>query len=239
MSRPTFAGPAGVAFAAGIAIAGVALAAEADVPRSIAPGPVPHKAVKVEPQPDVVADDSGIPGVMAWESRNWPGNRQWFPGHVNIEHYAGPVRYWVTPPSGGDHFPMWANCGVYDQPIPSEKAVHAHEHGAVWITYRPDLPDAEVAKLESFVRRQPLVVVTVKGVRRETNERYILMSPFPGLPSPIVISSWAHQLRLDSPDDPRLQRYVDTFRMNPEYSPEYGPTCEGQPEAIGGKPVFD
>jgi hypothetical protein len=113
------------------------------------------------------------------------------------------------------------------------------EHGAVWITYRPDLPEADVAKLEAFVRRQPLVVVSVKGVRRETNERYILMSPFPGLPAPIVISSWAHQLRLDSPDDPRLQRYVDTFRMNPEYSPEYGPTCEGQPEAIGGKPVFD
>lgn len=239
MTWPSFAGPAAAAFVAGTAIAGVALAIEPDVPRSRAPGPVPRKAVKIEPQPNVVPDDSGIPGVMAWESRNWPGNRQWFEGHVPIEHYDGPVRYWVTPPSGGDHFPRWANCGVYDQPIPSEKAVHAHEHGAVWITYRPDLPEADVEKLEDFVRRQPLVVVTVNGVRRETMERYILMSPFPGLPSPIVISSWAHQLRLDSPDDPRLQRYVDTFRMNPKYSPEYGPTCEGQPEAIGGRPAFD
>jgi hypothetical protein len=221
-----------------MAIMGVALAAEPDVPRSIPPGAVSHKNVKVEPQPTVVPDDSGIPGVMAWESRNWPGNRQWFPGHVPFEHHNGRVRYWVTPPSGGDHYPVWANCGVYDQPIPSEKAVHAHEHGAVWITYRPDLPRADVEKLEAFVRRQPLVVVTIKGVRRETNERYILMSPFPGLPAPIVVTSWAHQLRLDSPDDPRLQRYVDTFRVNPEYSPEYGPTCEGQPEAIGGRPAF-
>ncbi len=239
MTWPSFTGPAAAAFVAGLAIAGVALAAEVDVPRSTAPAPIPHKPVKIEPQPNVVPDDSGIPGVMAWESRNWPGNREWFEGHVPIEHYEGPVRYWVTPPSGGDHFPRWANCGVYDQPIPSEKAVHAHEHGAVWITYRPDLPDGDVEKLEEFVRRQPPVVVTVKGVRRETNERYILMSPFPGLPAPIVISSWAHQLRLDSPDDPRLQRYVDTFRVSEKYSPEYGPTCKGQPEAIGGKPAFD
>jgi Protein of unknown function (DUF3105) len=236
---PTFAGPAAVAFVAGMAIAGVALAAEPDVPRSIAPGPVSHKAVKVEPQPTVVPDDSGIPGVVAWDTRGWPGNRDYFEGALPRDHYDGPVRYAVTPPAGGDHYPRWVNCGVYDRPIPSEKGVHAHEHGAVWITYQPGLPHADVQKLEDFVRRQPMVVVTVQGVRRETNERYILMSPFRGLPSPIVISSWAHQLRLDSPDDPRLQRYVDTFRMNPKYSPEYGPTCEGQPEPIGGRPAFD
>ncbi|MGH9009051.1 MAG: DUF3105 domain-containing protein [Acidimicrobiia bacterium] len=238
MKWPSFAGPAAAAFVAGMAIAGVALAAEPDVPRSIAPAPVSDKAVKVEPQPTVVPDDSGIPGVVAWDTRGWPGNREYFEGALPRDHYDGPIRYAVTPPAGGDHYPRWVNCGVYDQPIPSEKAVHAHEHGAVWITYQPDLPHADVAKLEDFVRRQPLVVVTIGGVRRETNERYILMSPFPGLPSPIVISSWAHQLRLDSPDDPRLQRYVDTFRMNPKYSPEYGPTCEGQPEKLSGRPIF-
>jgi hypothetical protein len=26
--------------------------------------------------------------------------------------------------------------------------------------------------------------------------------------------------------------------VNPKYSPEYGPTCEKQPEAIGGRPAF-
>jgi hypothetical protein len=236
---PSFTRPAAIAFLAGLAIAGVAVAAEPDAPRSIAPGPVSHKAVNVQPEVATVPDDSGIPGVVAWDTRGWPGNRQFYEGALHREHYDGPIRYAVTPPAGGDHYPRWVNCGVYDQPIPSEKGVHAHEHGAVWITYRPNLPHEDVEKLEDFVRRQPLVVVTVGGVRRETNERYMLMSPFPGLPSPIVISSWAHQLRLDSPDDPRLQRYVDTFRMNPKYSPEYGPTCEGQPEPIGGRPAFD
>ena len=241
-----FAAPAAVAFLAGLLIAAVAVAAEpeeglarqAGQAQQILPAPVGPGPVKVEPEPTVVPDDSGIPGVMAWETRNWPGNRQWFPGHVPFEHHDGPVRYWVTPPSGGDHNPKWVNCGVYDKPIPSEKAVHAHEHGAVWITYRPDLPSEDVEALDEFVRRQPMVVVTVNGVRRETHERYILMSPFPGLPAPIVITSWAHQLRLDSPHDPRLQRYVDTFRVSPKYSPEYGPTCLGQPEALSGRPAF-
>jgi hypothetical protein len=131
------------------------------------------------------------------------------------------------------------NCGVYDEPVPSERAGHNLEHGAVWITYRPNLPHRDVAALERFVRRQPLVVVTVQGTPVETHERYIDMSPFPGLASPIVISSWAHQLRVESPGDPRLQRYVDTFRVNAKYSPEYGPTCEHQPEAIGGRPAFE
>ena len=48
----------------------------------------------------------------------------------------------------------------------------------------------------------------------------------------------ADPLRVDSPDDPRLQRYVDTFRVSSKYSPEYGPTCLGQPEPLSGRPVF-
>lgn len=239
MNWSTFAGPAGVAFAAGLAIAGVAVAAEPDTPSSTAPGPVTRKAVHVEPEVATVPDDSGIPGVVAWDTRGWPGNRQFYEGVLHREHYDGPIRYAVTPPAGGDHYPRWANCGVYDQPIPREKAVHTHEHGAVWITYRPDLPHDQLEKLKDFVRRQPMVVVTIGGVSRDTQERYLLMSPFPGQPSPIVLSSWAHQLRLDSPDDPRLQRYVDTFRMNPKYSPEYGPSCQGQPEPMGGRPASD
>ena len=36
------------------------------------------------------------------------------------------------------------NCGIYDKPVPSERAVHNLEHGAIWITYQPSLPQSEM-----------------------------------------------------------------------------------------------
>jgi hypothetical protein len=231
-----------LAFVAGLVIGGVGVVSppQEHVRRAeVAPAPVANLPERVEPQPTPVADDSGIPGVMAWETRGWPANSgPAVPGALPHDHYDGPIRYAVTPPAGGDHASKWMNCGIYDFAVPSERAGHNLEHGAVWITYRPNLPRSQVEKLEEFVLRQPMVVVVKNGARVETGERYLDMSPFPGLPAPIVISSWAHQLRVDSPDDPRLQRYVDTFRVSEKYGPEYGPTCEGQPEPIGGRPAF-
>jgi hypothetical protein len=242
--RPAFCRPAAAAFAGGAVITAVSVAFGPGGylhagSRSVAPAPVASSPVTVEPPPTVVPDDSGIPGVVAWETRGWPASTgPAVPGALPHNHAEGPIRYAVTPPAGGDHNSKWMNCGVYDEPVPNERAGHNLEHGVVWITRRPGLPPKDVAELERFVRRQPPVVVTLGGARVETHERYIDMSPYPGLPAPIVISSWAHQLRVDSPSDPRLQRFVDTFRQNPKYSPEYGVTCSRMPEAIGGRPAF-
>ena len=56
------------------------------------------------------------------------------------DHTTEPVEYPQNPPVGGDHNPVWQNCGYYDEPVRNENAVHSLEHGAVWITYQPDLP---------------------------------------------------------------------------------------------------
>jgi Protein of unknown function (DUF3105) len=208
-------------------------------PASRLPAPVDPVPKTVEQPATVVPDDSGIPGVVAYDSRGWPtGSGTPTAASLPHNHAAGPILYSVTPPVGGDHNSRWMNCGVYSQPVPSERAVHNLEHGAVWITYRPDLPAADVAALRDFVRRQTLVVVDVGGHPIETHQRYLDLSPFPGLPAPVVASSWAHQLRVRSAADPRLQRFVDTFRVSPKYSPEYGPTCRDQPPGIGGVPDF-
>jgi hypothetical protein len=41
--------------------------------------------------------------------------------------------------------------------VPSERAVHNLEHGAVWITYQPSLPQSEVDQLRAFVEKQTMV----------------------------------------------------------------------------------
>lgn len=123
-------------------------------------------------------------------------------------HQDGPLTYAQTPPVGGVHNPVWQNCGIYDQLIGSENAVHSMEHGAVWVTYCPDLSAEEVEALRAQVR----------------GRRYALLSPYEGLPTPIVASAWGVQLQLDGPNDPRLASFLTTYMQGPQ-TPEPGAAC--------------
>jgi len=129
--------------------------------------------------------------------------------YVGSQHTQTKVTYKETPPMGGEHHPAWQNCGIYDQPINNENAVHSMEHGAVWITYQPDLPKAEVDKLKELASKD-----------------YMLLSPYPGLPSKIVASSWNNQLKLDSANDGRLPRFITKYKNGPD-TPELGASCGG------------
>src|SRR5262245_66498261 len=62
-------------------------------------------------------------------------------------HTTEDVTYPENPPAGGPHNPVWQNCGYYSEPIQDENGVHSLEHGAVWITYAPDLDRAAVHTL--------------------------------------------------------------------------------------------
>lgn len=130
--------------------------------------------------------------------------------NLSRDHVPGPVTYPQTPPVGGAHNPAWLNCGTYTSPVPNENAVHSLEHGAVWITYRPGLPDAELTGLRT----------TVAG------QRYVILSPYPGLPTPIVASAWGVQLRLDNASDPRLAQFIRAYQQGPQ-TPEPGAPCAG------------
>ena len=44
-------------------------------------------------------------------------------------------------------------------------------------------------------------------------------------------------LRVDSVTDPRLPRFLDTFRDSLEYAPGYGGAVDGVPVRTGGRPV--
>jgi hypothetical protein len=177
-----------------------------------------------QPAALTVPNTTGISGLVAYDTTGWPAASHNGPAGraLGHNHVTGPVGYSVTPPAGGDHNAVWMNCGVYDQPVPNERAVHNLEHGAIWITYSPSLPSAEVSQLRSFFARQ-----TVLNPSRAGGSRYIDLTPYPGLPSPIVATAWGFQLRLTSPGDPRLQQFVDKFRVSQQYSPEYGAPCTG------------
>lgn len=153
----------------------------------------PEAKDSARPAPDIT---SPIDGVVAYT--------------VERTHEEGPIEYSVTPPVGGAHNPRWLNCGIYRIGQNPTNAVHSMEHGAVWVTYRPDLPKAEVTALETALRGIP----------------YLLMTPYDGLPTPVVASAWGLQLRLDSSSDPRLVQFVTTYVSGPQ-TPEPGAPCTG------------
>ena len=125
-------------------------------------------------------------------------------------HVQGTVDYPETPPSGGDHAGVWQNCGAYEEPIGTENGVHTLEHGAVWVTYQPELDEAP---------RQALATIA-------DEQSFVLVSPFRGLTDPIVVTAWDRQLRLTSADDPRLLEFIQAFRNGPT-TPELGAACTG------------
>jgi hypothetical protein len=123
-------------------------------------------------------------------------------------HNSTPTLSTALPPTGGDHNPSPITCGVYTTPVDTLKAVHSLEHGAVWITYQPGLPADQLNSLAKTVASNP----------------YQLLSPYPSLQSPIVLSAWGKQLQLEDAKDPRLPIFLKAFTQGPQ-TPEPGAPC--------------
>jgi hypothetical protein len=135
----------------------------------------------------VAAESPGIEGLVLTDEDD-----------ISTAHRQGELSYPMVPPVGGDHNGFWQACGYYTVVVPTERAVHSMEHGAVWIAYSPDL-DASVLAAQA------------------NNESHILVSPVDDLPSAVVASAWGAQVQLDGLDDPRLQAFIELFiRQGPE-----------------------
>jgi hypothetical protein len=137
---------------------------------------------------------------------------------VTGDHTLGSVTYAQVPPHSGDHSPVWQKCGFYVEPVDNRHAVHTLEHGAVWITYQPDLPQIQIEVLRALTQRQDDVLV----------------SPYPeGLPAPVVVSVWGRQVLLDGVDEPRLDQALREIRNGPA-APEPGGGCDGPNLRLSG-----
>jgi hypothetical protein len=130
-----------------------------------------------------------------------------FEGLAN-DHTDGDVDYETSPPAGGAHDAAWLDCGVYDEPIRDENAVHDLEHGTVWISYRPDLDDDDVGALTSALPENGI------------------LAPYDELPAPVVVTVWERQLRLTGVDDPRLALFLTRF-SDGHTAPEPFASCVG------------
>jgi len=139
-------------------------------------------------------------------------------------HVDGVVNYPVTPPVGGNHNKYYQRCAgdVYPAQIANENAVHALEHGAVWITYDPArLPQAQVQQLAAMT----------KGY-----QDFMLMSPYPNQGSPISLQAWGFQLKVNDASDPRIKQFIEDLRINASMEPGVPCTTGAYVTATGTQP---
>lgn len=132
-------------------------------------------------------------------------------GAMTGDHTLASVTYAQVPPNEGEHSPVWQRCGFYAEPVGDEHAIHSLEHGAVWITYRPDLAAADVDHLRELARAYDELIV----------------SPYPtGLSAPIVVSAWGWQVPVDPVGWTQIDDAIRAARAGAE-PPEPGAGCEG------------
>ncbi len=127
------------------------------------------------------------------------------------QHETTVIKYTDSPPFGGPHAPIWADCTgtVYPNQIANENAVHDLEHGAVWITYKPGLPADQLDVLTKLV----------------SGQQYMLLTPYAGLKTNVSLQAWGYQLFVDSATDPRVKTFIKDLRLNRENTPEWGASC--------------
>ena len=148
------------------------------------------------------SDGSGIEGLETFEN--------------TANHVDTAVDDEQAPPAGGDHNAVWLNCGVYTEPVPNENAVHSLEHGAVWVTYDPaQVSDDDIAALEA-----------------QLPSTYTVLSPYEGMDTPIAVSAWNAQLKVDAADDERIEEFVRAYWRSTN-APEPNAACTGAFDAPG------
>ncbi|QIN80631.1 DUF3105 domain-containing protein [Rubrobacter marinus] len=170
-----------------------------------------------EEQTNMLPADGQEPDPARPLPENPPEGVVTYPATTN-RTVEGEIQYAQRPPANGDHAPLWQNCGFYPEPINDVNAVHSMDHGVVWITYSPDLPQDGIETLRPYA-----------------GEEYVIVSPYPGQDAPVIATAWRNQIKLDGPDDPRLRQFVDGYR-NSEIAPLSGNRCVGgvgEPEPVG------
>jgi hypothetical protein len=117
------------------------------------------------------------------------------------------VDYATNPPSGGNHWPVWAAFKIYDVPVPRELYVHDLEHGAIVLTYNcPDgCPDV-VTALTTVFNDMP-ADSECAGPPSGPSARMVL-TPDPLLATPIGASAWGATYTATCIDLPSLKAFA-------------------------------
>lgn len=148
----------------------------------------------------------GFLSFYAWRSSTTPG--KFIPDqgreHVSPGHAH---EYNSNPPTSGPHFARPEEWGAYREERPDEVLIHNLEHGGIWISYKPGIPEETIKKLEGFYERYGRKIIVTPRAKNDAD---------------IAIVAWT---RLDTfsvseYSDERVNRFIEVFRnKGPEFVP--------------------
>lgn len=111
--------------------------------------------------------------------------------------------------TSGNHDQQPLPWQVYSQEVPDANAIHNLEHGGIYISYKPDLPADQVAKIKSLFSKP--------YSRKNFSPIKAIVAPRAANSAPIVMSSWTRSMKLDKYDEEKM---VDYYLRNHGQAPE-------------------
>lgn len=123
-------------------------------------------------------------------------------------HVAEPqtVDYNSIPPTSGDHWPQWSNCGFYEEELADERIVHNLEHSNIIVSYNLATPE-EIDQLRDAMKDIGLANAT--GVTRAYTK----------IPAgTVALSAWGVSDTMEGIDEDRIKTFFDNYagRLGPE-----------------------
>ena len=126
--------------------------------------------------------------------------------HVQI---GEAVNYSTVPPTSGNHWERWANCGFYPEGLPDEIITHNLEHGNIVISY--NLPsEGQATQLRSVIDN-----VLLSG-------DWGVVRSYDGIPEgQIVLSAWGRMFRTGAIDQESIEAFFGLYagELGPERIP--------------------
>lgn len=155
-----------------------------------------------------------------------------------------PMTYCSNPPSGGNHYPVWANFQEYTTEIPWPYLVHDLEHGAILLLYNcgasdggaadggapdGDAADGDTANVDAGPIAPsagcPDIVAQLRQVRDsapadplcDPGVKRVIIAPSSTILTKVAAAAWGHTYQASCADVPTLTKFTnDYYRKGPE-----------------------
>ena len=116
------------------------------------------------------------------------------------------VTYSTTPPTSGDHWRIWADCGFYEDGLPDELITHNLEHGNIVVSYNlADQPDIDTLR------------AVLDGI--DLVEEWGVIRSYEKIPQEsVALAAWGRLDTMQYLDRERIATFFDAFagQLGPE-----------------------